>query len=280
MAESTAYTEASYRSDFRPTWCPGCGNFAVLSAASKSFTLLQLPPENVVTVSGIGCSSRIPYLFSTYGMHSLHGRAIPLATGVKLARPELTVTVFAGDGDLLSIGANHLIHAAQRNVNITIVLMDNQIYGLTKAQYSPTSPQGQVSRSSPYGKVEPLLNPVMLALSTGATFVGRGFSGHRRRLNDLLTQAIQHRGLSFVHVLSPCREWNDRSAYYRERAEDITSNHDSEDVRSAIHLALDKEREHMGVFYRSEQPVYEEQLRGLVKDQSPFSLQHHLAGYR
>jgi len=280
MAESTAYTEASYRSDFRPTWCPGCGNFVVLSAASKSFTVLQLPPENIVVVSGIGCSSRMPYLFSTYGIHSLHGRAIPLATGVKLAHPELTVAVFAGDGDLLSIGANHLIHAAQRNVDITIVLMDNQIYGLTKAQYSPTSPQGQVSRSSPYGKVEPPLNPIMLALSTGATFVGRGFSGHRRRLNNLLAQAIQHQGLSFVHVLSPCREWNDTSAYYRERAKDIPPGHNSEDMSAAIHLALDKEREYMGLFYRSEQPVYEEQLRSLVEEQIPFSLQQHLAGYR
>ena len=278
--ETPVYTETAYRSDSRPTWCPGCGNFAVLSAATKAFADLQLPPEEVVVVSGIGCSSRIPYLFSTYGMHSLHGRSIPLAMGVKLARPELTVTVFGGDGDLLSIGTNHLIHVAQRNMDITVVLMDNQIYGLTKAQYSPTSLQGQMSRSSPYGKIEPSLNPVMLALTTGATFVGRGFSGRPRRLHRLLVQAIQHKGFSFVHVLSPCREWNDRSAYYREHAEDIDPGHDTEDIAKAMQLTLDKGREYMGLFYQTKQPIYEEELRHLVEEQVPFDLQRHLARYR
>jgi 2-oxoglutarate ferredoxin oxidoreductase subunit beta len=274
------YTETSYRSAFRPTWCPGCGNFAVLATASRAFADLQIPPEDAAVVSGIGCSSRIPYLFNTYGMHGLHGRAIPLATGLKLFRPELTVAVFGGDGDLLSIGANHLIHAARRNLDITVVLMDNQIYGLTKAQFSPTSLQGQITRSSPFGKAEPLINPVMLALTAGATFVARRFTGRPHRLHETLTQALQHKGFSFVHVISPCREWNDRTAFYREHGEDIVAEHDTSDLRKAMDLTLDMGRQYMGVFYRADKPVFDEQVRQLVPEQAPFDLQQHMSRYR
>ena len=279
-AETPTYTETSYRSGVRPTWCPGCGNFAVLSATCRALTELQIPPEQVVAVSGIGCSSRIPYFCSTYGIHGLHGRSVPLATGVKLARPDLQVLVFGGDGDLASIGANHLVHAARRNAGITVVLMDNQVYGLTKAQFSPTSRQGQVTRSSPYGTVEPAMSPVLLALAAGATFVGRSFSGRLRQIHELLVQAIRHRGFSLLHVYSPCREWNDTSAYYHEHGVEIGPGHDFTDLGEAVRLALDTTREYMGLFYRVERPPYEDEIRRVVEKQVPFRLSEYLSRYR
>lgn len=279
-AETPVYTETAYRSEFKPTWCPGCGDFAVLSAASKALADLQVPPEQVVIVSGIGCSSRIPYFFRTYGIHGLHGRSLPLATGVKLARPDLKVLVCGGDGDLFSIGTNHLIHAARRNLHIAVVLMDNQIYGLTKAQFSPTSIQRQISRSSPYGKVEPALNPVLLALSVGATYVARSFSARPRHVQELLAGALRHKGFGFIHVISPCREWHDRSAYYREHAVDIGQTHDVKDLGKALLLAAESDREHMGLFYQVAQPTFDEGEHSLVEKQMPFDLQEHLAAYR
>lgn len=279
-SETVTHTETAYRSDSRPIWCPGCGNFAVLSATSKAFAALALAPEQIVMVSGIGCSSRIPYLFRTYGVHGLHGRSIPLATGVKLARPDLTVVVFGGDGDLLSIGTNHLIHAARRNIDITVVLMDNQIYGLTKAQFSPTTVQGQISRSSPYGKMEPALNPVLLALTTGATFVARSFSGRPQQIADLLAAAIRHKGFSFLHVLSTCREWNDRSAYYKEHAEDIPEGHDEKDLEASFKLALAPGKEYMGLFYKAQQSDYAEVSKRQVEATEEFNLVQHLSRYK
>lgn len=279
-SETVTHTETAYRSDSRPIWCPGCGNFAVLSATSKAFAALSLAPEQIVMVSGIGCSSRIPYLFRTYGVHGLHGRSIPLATGVKLARPDLTVVVFGGDGDLLSIGTNHLIHAARRNIDITIVLMDNQIYGLTKAQFSPTTVQGQISRSSPYGKMEPALNPVLLALTAGATFVARSFSGRPQQIADLLAAAIRHKGFSFLHVLSTCREWNDRSAYYKEHAEDIPEGHDEKDLEASFKLALAPGKEYMGLFYKAQQSDYAEVSKRQVEATEEFNLVQHLSRYK
>lgn len=279
-AETQRYTETSYRSGVRPTWCPGCGNFSVLAATCRALADLQTPPEEVVVVSGIGCSSRIPYFYSTYGIHGLHGRSIPLATGVKLARPDLKVLVFGGDGDLAGIGANHLVHAARRNVDITVVLMDNQVYGLTKAQFSPTSRQGQVTRSSPYGTAEPPISPVLLTLVSGATFVGRSFSGRPRQIRGLLAQAMQHRGFSLLHIYSPCREWNDTSAYYQEHGEEVPPEHDFTDLAEAIRLALDTTREYMGLFYKVERPAYEGQIRRLVEKQVPFRLAEYLSRYR
>jgi 2-oxoglutarate ferredoxin oxidoreductase subunit beta len=191
-----------------PDWCPGCGDFGVLAAVQKALVELQIPNHRVATVSGIGCSSNFPGFINTYGMHTLHGRSIPVATGLKLANHDLTVLVTGGDGDGFGIGAGHFIHAMRRNVDLTYIVMDNQIYGLTTGQTSPTSRLGAKTKSSPFGNIEGPINPITLALSAGATFVARGFSGEQKHLTELIKQAIQHKGFSFLDVFSPCVTYN------------------------------------------------------------------------
>jgi 2-oxoglutarate ferredoxin oxidoreductase subunit beta len=185
-----------------PDWCPGCGDFGVLAAFQKALVDLQIQPHNVVTISGIGCSSNLPGYVSTYGMHTLHGRALAVATGVKLANHELTVAVTGGDGDGFGIGGNHFIHTMRRNVDLLYLAMDNQIYGLTTGQTSPTSQLGMKTKSAPYGNVEPPINPIALAIAAGATFVARGFSGEQRHLTEPIKQGLQHRASPFIDVWS------------------------------------------------------------------------------
>ena len=191
-----------------PDWCPGCGDFGVLAALNKAVVELQIQPHNIVTISGIGCSSNLPGYINTYGMHTLHGRALAVATGVKLANHELTVVVTGGDGDGFGIGGNHFIHTMRRNVDLVYLAMDNQIYGLTTGQLSPTSRLGMKTKSTPFGSVEGPVNPILLALAAGATFVARGFSGDQKHLTDLIKQAIQHKGFAFIDVFSPCVTYN------------------------------------------------------------------------
>jgi 2-oxoglutarate ferredoxin oxidoreductase subunit beta len=191
-----------------PDWCPGCGDFGVLAALNKAVVELQIQPHNIVTISGIGCSSNLPGYINTYGMHTLHGRALAVATGVKLANHELTVVVTGGDGDGFGIGGNHFIHTMRRNVDLVYLAMDNQIYGLTTGQLSPTSRLGMKTKSTPFGSVEGPINPISLALAAGATFVARGFSGDQKHLTDLIKQAIQHKGFAFIDVFSPCVTYN------------------------------------------------------------------------
>jgi len=191
-----------------PDWCPGCGDFGVLAALNKALVELQIQPHTVVTISGIGCSSNLPGYINTYGMHTLHGRALAVATGVKLANHDLTVVVTGGDGDGFGIGGNHFIHTMRRNVDLVYLAMDNQIYGLTTGQMSPTSQLGMKTKSTPYGSVENPINPISLALAAGATFVARGFSGEQKHLTDLIKQAIQHKGFAFIDVFSPCVTYN------------------------------------------------------------------------
>jgi len=265
-----------YKSGEKPVWCPGCGDFGVLSATYKALTTLQLKPHEVVVVSGIGCSSRIPYFMSTYGIHGVHGRSLPIATGVKMANPHLTVFAMGGDGDLMSIGAGHMPHAASRNVDITVVMMDNQTYGLTKAQASPTSFLGHVSKSTPYGSISKPLNPVLLALSYGASFVGRGYSAKANELSALLVEAIQHPGFAFVHVQSPCTEFNNTYSRYDEMVEDVPANHDVTNLRAAMDLAMDEGKAYLGLFYREERGVFEERARHFVEDVQPFDVQSYL----
>ncbi len=190
-------------------WCPGCGDYAVLAAFQSLLPTLGLRRENTVIVSGIGCSSRFPYYMDVYGMHSIHGRAPSIATGIAVARPDLNVWVVTGDGDALSIGGNHLIHALRRNVNITIMLFNNRIYGLTKGQYSPTSEQGKVTKSTPTGSVDRPFDPVALALGAGATFVARTVDSDRKHLTEVLTAAVRHRGASLVEIYQNCPIFND-----------------------------------------------------------------------
>jgi 2-oxoglutarate ferredoxin oxidoreductase subunit beta len=185
----------------------------VLAALQKAVVELQVEPRNIVTISGIGCSSNLPGYINTYGMHTLHGRALAVATGVKLANHDLTVVVTGGDGDGFGIGGNHFIHTIRRNVDLVYLAMDNQIYGLTTGQLSPTSRLGMKTKSTPFGSVEGPINPISLALAAGATFVARGFSGEQKHLTDLIKQAIRHKGFSFIDVFSPCVTYNHDNTY-------------------------------------------------------------------
>ncbi|MGQ0839204.1 2-oxoacid:ferredoxin oxidoreductase subunit beta [Actinokineospora sp.] len=198
-----------YKSDQEVRWCPGCGDYVVLNAVQSFLPSLGLKRENIVFVSGIGCSSRFPYYMNTYGMHSIHGRAPAIATGLATARPDLSVWVVTGDGDSLSIGGNHLIHTLRRNVNLKILLFNNRIYGLTKGQYSPTSEPGTVTKSTPMGSLDHPFNPVSLALGAEATFVGRALDSDRKGLTEVLRQAAEHRGSALVEIYQNCPIFND-----------------------------------------------------------------------
>ncbi|MEU7813708.1 2-oxoacid:ferredoxin oxidoreductase subunit beta, partial [Pseudonocardia sp. NPDC049154] len=200
-----------YTSDQEVRWCPGCGDYAVLAAVRQFLPTLGIKRENTVFVSGIGCSSRFPYYLNTYGMHSIHGRAPTIATGLAVSRPDLSVWVVTGDGDALSIGGNHLIHALRRNVNLKILLFNNRIYGLTKGQYSPTSEVGKVTKSTPMGSLDHPFNPVSLALGAEASFVGRALDSDRKGLTEVLGAAAAHRGSALVEIFQDCPIFNDGS---------------------------------------------------------------------
>jgi 2-oxoglutarate/2-oxoacid ferredoxin oxidoreductase subunit beta len=202
-------TKKDFTSDQEVRWCPGCGDYAILSAVQAFMPELGIEPHETVFVSGIGCSGRFTYYMDTYGMHGIHGRAPALATGIAVANPELSVWVVTGDGDGLSIGGNHLIHALRRNVNIKILLFNNQIYGLTKGQYSPTSEEGKVTKSTPFGSVDHPFNPIALALGAEATFVARTIDNDRKHLTDVLRAAAAHEGASFVEIYQNCNVFND-----------------------------------------------------------------------
>lgn len=202
-------TRKDFVSDQEVRWCPGCGDYSILAQMQKMLPELHIPRENIVFISGIGCSSRFPYYVNTYGFHSIHGRALTIATGLKTARPDLKVFVITGDGDGLSIGGNHLLHAMRRNVDLTVVLFNNRIYGLTKGQYSPTSEFGKITKSSPYGTTERPLNPIRIALAAGATFVARSVDRDTKHLEEMLYLAAKHKGVSFVEVYQNCNIFND-----------------------------------------------------------------------
>ena len=203
------YTKKDFSSDQEVRWCPGCGDYAILATVQKLLADMGRAPHDTVFVSGIGCSSRFPYYMDTYGIHSIHGRAPAIATGLASSRPDLDVWVITGDGDALSIGGNHLIHALRRNVNLNILLFNNEIYGLTKGQYSPTSPRGSVHKSTPMGSIDQPLNPVSLALGAEATFVARTIDTDRAHLTEVLTAAHAHRGTSLVEIYQNCVVFND-----------------------------------------------------------------------
>ena len=215
MAETTttpvplALKAKDFKSDQEVRWCPGCGDYAILATVQSFLPELGKRREDIAFVSGIGCSSRFPYYLTTYGMHSIHGRAPAIATGLSVSRPDLDVWVVTGDGDALSIGGNHLIHALRRNVDLTILLFNNRIYGLTKGQYSPTSELGKVTKSTPAGSVDRPFNPVQLALGAGATFVARTLDSDRQHLTSVLRAAAQHKGASLVEIYQNCNIFND-----------------------------------------------------------------------
>ncbi len=224
-AEPKKYTKADFQTDQEVRWCPGCGDYAILSAALQAFAGLGVAREKIVFVSGIGCSSRFPYYINSYGIHSIHGRAPAVATGVKVANPDLSVWVVTGDGDGLSIGGNHLIHLIRRNLDINILLFNNRIYGLTKGQYSPTSELGKKTKSSPFGSVDNPLHPLSIAIGAEATFVARTMDVNVKHLAETLLRAANHKGTSFVEIYQNCNVFNDKAFEYataKDTKEDTT----------------------------------------------------------
>jgi 2-oxoglutarate/2-oxoacid ferredoxin oxidoreductase subunit beta len=221
-----AMVMADLKGKVDPDWCPGCGDFGVLAAVQKALVELQIPKHEVMTISGIGCSSNFPGFIDTYGMHTLHGRSLPVASGMKLANHGMTVLVTGGDGDGFGIGAGHFVHTMRRNLDLTYIVMDNQIYGLTTGQTSPTSRIGMKTKSMPFGNVDAPINPISLALSAGATFVARGFSADQKHLVELLKRAIEHKGFSFLDIFSPCVTYNHDNTFqwFRPRVKKLEDN--------------------------------------------------------
>ncbi|MGI9414524.1 MAG: 2-oxoacid:ferredoxin oxidoreductase subunit beta [Hyphomicrobiales bacterium] len=247
---------SDYKSELKPVWCPGCGDYHVLLSVTKALAELELKPENVAVISGIGCSSRIPAYMNCYGFHGVHGRALPLGTGLKVARPDLTVLVAGGDGDGFSIGGNHFLHACRRNVDITYIVMDNQIYGMTKGQPSPTTEPDWDSALAPGGTGLRPFHPLVIALASGANFVARAFSGDPKDTTHTLAEAIRHPGFSFVQVLSPCvtfrpdqREW--KSAVHPAPVEPT-----SDAARAARRIMTD-DGFNIGILYRGGRTAYD-----------------------
>jgi 2-oxoglutarate ferredoxin oxidoreductase subunit beta len=260
------FQPTDYKSDLKPVWCAGCGDYGALAALHRAMAKLQLLPWNTVVVSGIGCSSRLPGYVSTYGFNGVHGRALTLATGMKVARPELTVVAVGGDGDGIAIGGNHFLHTARRNLDVAYFLMDNEIYGLTKGQVAPTTPTGEKTKSTYWGNPEPSVDPCELAISFGATWVGRGFSGDPKTLVDLMTQAIEHHGFAFLNILSPCVTFRGDDQFKTLKAKQrlLPADHDRTDRAAALRYTREVECMTTGVLYEVEGPSFidrQEQVR-------------------
>ncbi|MCH7607921.1 MAG: 2-oxoacid:ferredoxin oxidoreductase subunit beta [Chloroflexi bacterium] len=234
-------TAKDFKSNIDPDWCAGCGDFGVLNALQRACAELGLRPHQILTVSGIGCSSNMPGYIHAYGMHTLHGRSLAVATGAKMGNHELTVIATGGDGDGYGIGGNHFTHTARRNVDLTYMVMNNQIYGLTTGQVSPTSTQGMKTKSTPFGSIEYPINPLTSAIMNGATFVARGFSGDIKQLTDLMKKAITHKGFSLVDIFSPCVTFNldNTNAFFKERIKKLEDeDHDTSDWKAACEKAM------------------------------------------
>ncbi|MBV9868452.1 MAG: 2-oxoacid:ferredoxin oxidoreductase subunit beta [Abitibacteriaceae bacterium] len=265
-----------YKTEAKPIWCPGCGDFAVLAALYQAFSALDIDPTKTVIVSGIGCSSRLPVFVKSYGFHTVHGRTLPVATGIKLANPELTVLAMGGDGDAFAIGGGHIPHAARRNVDITYIVMDNFIYGLTKGQTSPTtgSQEGtghgfKLTPTNPHGQWEEPLNPLAMLLTYGASFVARGYSAKPKPLAEVYQAAIRHKGFSFVQVLSPCVVFNKTYDELDAAIIPLEGKHDTSDFRAAMDLAWDTQTEHLGIFYQKERPTLTDRMAAIGTKSNP-----------
>ncbi|NUP88866.1 MAG: 2-oxoacid:ferredoxin oxidoreductase subunit beta [Candidatus Sumerlaeia bacterium] len=268
-----------YKTGREPIWCPGCGDFGALNAFYQALSELEVEPHMLALFSGIGCSSRLPYFVNGYCHHGVHGRALPAAMGAKLSNPELTVVVTGGDGDGFSIGTGHVPHIVRRNPDITYIMLDNEIYGLTKGQIAPTSPVGMTTSSTPLGSLEDPLNPVALLIACNASFVARGFSGDPKGLKDLFVKAISHPGFAFVDVLSPCPTFNMDMTYQslRPKVSPLPEDHDSSDRVAAFARALEPVV-YTGVFYhRRESIPYEKRHASLRAKQVEYGGQPDLA---
>jgi 2-oxoglutarate ferredoxin oxidoreductase subunit beta len=273
-----------YKSRTKPTWCPGCGDFGLLASLYQAMSQLELDPSNTLVVSGIGCSSRLPFFVKTYGFQTAHGRVLPVAIGAKIANPDLTVIAVGGDGDGFSIGGGHLAHAVRRNPGITYLVMDNNVYGLTKGQTSPTSPLGFKTKSTPYGSSDVPINPMAWVLASGVSFAARGFSGNPKHLTDLIVQGIQHPGFAFVQTMSPCPTFYNTFDLWRPKIEDLPEDHDPGDLMQAMTQAFRSDMIPVGVFYNQARPTLESHthvtnhpLKATARDFDPCEL---LQSYR
>jgi 2-oxoglutarate ferredoxin oxidoreductase subunit beta len=258
-------TPQSYKTDEHPIWCPGCGDFGVLASLYNALAALRIPPKDLVVVSGIGCSGRTPGFIKSYGFHSVHGRVLPVALGVKVANPALHVIGVGGDGDGFAIGGGHIPHAARRNPDLVYLVMDNSTYGLTKGQYSPTSPTGFQAGSTPYGNIEQPLNPLAMLIAYGATFVGQGYSGKPKELTDLVVKAMEHKGFAFLNVLSPCITFYNTYKVIPPRLREVPKEHDVSDRAAAFALALETEHVQLGVFYQTVRPTFEDGVAEVMR---------------
>lgn len=268
-------TFKDFRNNVKPNWCPGCGDFSVQAAIQKAAANVGLEPEDVALITGIGCSGRLSGYVNSYGVHAIHGRALPLAQGVKMANKDLTVIASGGDGDGYAIGMGHTIHALRRNMNMTYIVMDNQIYGLTKGQTSPSSAPGFITKTTPKGNIEQNVAPLELALSSGATFVAQGFSNDIKGLTKMIEDAIQHDGFSFVNVFSPCVTYNKINTYdwFKEHLTslDEIEGYDTSNKQQAIQTVLEYDSLIKGIVYQdTETPSYE----SLIEDFESTPLAH------
>ena len=261
MATATAPKKMDmkdFKTEVRPDWCPGCGDFGVLNALQRACAELEIQPHELMVVSGIGCSSNLPGFFRSYGVHSLHGRSLPFATGAKLANHAMTVIATGGDGDGYGIGLNHFIQAMRRNINLTYIVMNNEVYGLTTGQVSPTSETGMKTKTTPHGNLEGMLNPLALALAAGCGYIARGFSGDVKPLVKLYQEGIQFPGFALIDVFSPCVTFNKQNTYpwFRERVYRLEDKrHDPTDFHAAMDRALEwGEKIPIGLFYRNPNP--------------------------
>ena len=273
-----------YKSDITPDWCPGCGDFAVLRGVHTALARLKIKSENVVITSGIGCSSNLPGYVNAYGFHGIHGRSLPVATGIKLANTDLTVIAAGGDGDGYGIGLGHFIHSMRRNINVTYIVMNNQIYGLTTGQASPTSDRGMLTKSTPSGLLEVPVNPIALGLISGATYISRGFSGTVEQLSTIIQNAIAHNGFSLVDVLSPCVTYNKIQTYqwFRDRVYKLEDeDHDVTNLEQALKKSHEWDvKIPTGVFYQVEKPTYDSDepvLKNGPLVKQPFDEGRHIA---
>jgi len=261
-------TVKDFRNNVRPNWCPGCGDFSVQAAIQKALAEVGKEPEECAVISGIGCSGRISGYINSYGFHTIHGRALPVAQGVKLANRDLTVIAAGGDGDGFGIGLNHFMHAARRNMDITYIVMDNQIYGLTKGQTSPTSAHGfKNPKSTPEGNIENSLVPAQVALSAGASFVAQSFSSDIKQLTEIVKAAINHKGFSLVVVYSPCVTFNKLNTYdwYKENLTDLATieNYDATNRIQAMATVMEHKGLVKGIIYQNENvPAYQDLIPG------------------
>lgn len=251
-----------YRTDLKPVWCPGCGDFGVLGALHQAFFQLNLKMEDTILISGIGCSSRLPGYTNVYGFNAIHGRAIPIATGAKVAHPEMTVVAVGGDGDGYSIGGGHLSHAARKNVNITYIVMNNNIYGLTKGQASPTTPTGDITKTTGYGVLDTPVNPIHYGLVYNASFIARGYSANMKHLTQLVIEAIKHPGFAMIDVISPCVTFRGDHQYktLKDKIFYIDDSHDVTDKFKAYRLSSAELYPEipLGIYYQKPRRTYEE----------------------